>query len=344
MVPAIFGLAGTALSAEERAFFADADPAGYILFARNVADRQQLRSLTDALRTIHGRDRLLIAIDQEGGRVARMRPPEWPAYPAGAAFARLWGTAPASAIAAARANAEALGSDLAEVGISVDCWPLVDVRRPGADDIIGDRALGEEPRQVAALARATLEGLAAAGVAGVIKHMPGHGRALADSHLALPVVAASAAELASDLAPFQTLCAADAPHRPTMGMTAHITYPGWDADLPATISPRIIADVIRGAIGFDGLLITDDIDMAALAGPVPTRAARAIAAGCDVALNCWAKMADMVAIATALPTMAAASQRRLADALAITDVPRPPDPDAHAALITARDALLAPAA
>jgi len=344
MVPAIFGLSGTALTADERAFFRDADPAGYILFGRNVETRAQLRALTDELRALHGRDRLLISIDQEGGRVARMKPPEWPAYPAGAAFAALWDVAPASAIAAARANAEALGMDLAEAGISVDYWPCMDVREAGTHEVIGDRALGDEPLRVAALGRAILEGLGAAGVAGVIKHMPGHGRARVDSHKALPEVTASRDELARDIAPFKALCAGGddlpAAARPRIGMTAHIRYPVWDAEHPATLSPTIIAEVIRGEIGFSGLLITDDIDMEALGGPVPQRAARAIAAGCDIVCNCWAKMDEMVGIAQAVPAMGDGALARLADALAATCVPHAPDAAAHAALIATRDALL----
>ncbi|HEX8057291.1 MAG TPA: glycoside hydrolase family 3 N-terminal domain-containing protein, partial [Novosphingobium sp.] len=176
MTPAIFGIAGLALSADERAFFRDADPAGYILFARNCGSREQLRALTDDLRAIHGREKTFICIDQEGGRVARMKPPEWLAFPPGGVFDALYDLAPASAIEAARVNAQALGLDLAEVGISVDCHPVIDVRQPGAHDVIGDRAFGTEPLRVAALGRAVLDGLAAAGVAGVIKHMPGHGR------------------------------------------------------------------------------------------------------------------------------------------------------------------------
>src|SRR6187397_233286 len=205
MTPAIFGLSGHALSADERAFFRDADPAGYILFGRNVVDRAQLRALTDDLRAIHGRERLLVSIDQEGGRVARMKPPEWDSFPPGAAFASLWQVAPASAIEAVRANAEALGHDLAEVGVTVDYLPLLDVRQPGAHDVIGDRALGSEPMQVAALGRATLDGLARAGVSGCVKHMPGHGRAAADSHKELPTVEAGESELETDLEPFRTL-------------------------------------------------------------------------------------------------------------------------------------------
>src|SRR5690606_23278834 len=284
MTPAIFGLTGLALSSDERAFFREADPAGYILFGRNVQDRAQLRALTDELRTIHGREHLLVSIDQEGGRVARMRPPEWTAFPPGEAFARLWQVAPASAIEAARANAEALGLDLAEVGVTVDYLPLLDVRQPGGHDVIGDRALGEEPMQVAALGRAVLDGLARAGITGCIKHMPGHGRASADSHKELPTVEATAEELETDLEPFRTL------HEAPIGMTAHVRYTAWDTENPATLSRVVIDEVIRGRIGFEGLLLTDDIDMEALDGSVPDRAERAIAAGCDIVLNCWAKM------------------------------------------------------
>src|SRR5688500_7817722 len=305
MTPARFGLSGPALTGEERAFFREADPAGYILFGRNVVDRAQLRALTDSLRAIHGRERLLVSIDQEGGRVARMKPPEWEAFPPGEAFAKLWQVAPASAIDAARANAEALGRDLAEVGFSVDYLPLLDVRRPGAHDVIGDRALGEEPMQVAALGRAVLDGLARAGVTGCIKHMPGHGRARADSHKELPTVEASDAELETDLEPFRTL--RDAP----IGMTAHVRYTAWDAGNPGTLSPVVVNDVIRDRIGFSGLLLTDDIDMEALEGSVPERSERAIAAGCDVVLNCWAKMDDMVGIVERLPAMSDETAGRL---------------------------------
>ena len=331
MTPAIFGLAGHALTADERAFFREADPAGYILFGRNVEDRAQLRALTDDLRAIHGRERLLVSIDQEGGRVARMKPPEWEAFPPGEAFARLWQVAPASAIEAARANAEALGRDLAQVGVTVDYLPLLDVRHPGAHDVIGDRALGEQPMQVAALGRAVLDGLARAGVTGCVKHMPGHGRACADSHMELPTVEASEAELENDLEPFRTL--ADAP----IGMTAHVRYTAWDTDNPGTLSPFVVEDVIRRKIGFAGLLLTDDIDMEALDGSVPERSERAIAAGCDVVLNCWAKMDDMVGIAERLPAMSEAASERLERALAGTG--EAPEAD-RGELIARRDALL----
>lgn len=332
MTPAIFGLSGLTLTADERAFFKDADPAGYIVFGRNVESRAQLRALTDALRDIHGRDRLLITIDQEGGRVARMKPPEWLAYPAGAAFDRLYDIAPASAIEAARANAEALGHDLAEVGITCTHAPVLDVRQPGAHDVIGDRAYGSEPLRVAALGRAVLDGLARAGVVGTIKHMPGHGRAMADSHKELPTVTASEAELESDIAPFKAL--ADAP----MAMTGHICFTAWDADHPATQSPFVIAEIIRKTIGFDGLLLTDDLDMEALDGTVPQRAEVALAAGCDIALNCWAKLDDMAGIATRCPAMSAATADRLERALAVTrlDGAR----GIQAELLAKRDALL----
>ncbi|MET0179959.1 MAG: beta-N-acetylhexosaminidase [Novosphingobium sp.] len=312
MTPAIFGLAGLALSADERAFFRDAEPAGYILFGRNIEDREQLRALTDDLRALHGRERTFICIDQEGGRVARMLPPEWRAFPPGEAFDRLYDLAPISAIEAARANAEALGLDLAEVGISVDCLPLLDVRRPGAHDVIGDRAFGSEPLRVAALGRATLAGLARAGIAGVVKHMPGHGLTTTDTHKALPTVTAGEDELETDLAPFRALNDA------AIGMTGHLLFTAWDADNPATLSPFVIREVIRRRIGFDGLLLTDDLDMAALSGTVPERAARAIAAGCDIALNCWARMDDMVGIAAALPAIGDEALARLDRALAPT--------------------------
>lgn len=333
MTPAIFGLSGTSLSPDERAFFRDADPAGYILFARNIESREQLRALTDDLRGLHGRERLLISIDQEGGRVARMKPPVWDAYPSAWTFAELWAVAPASAMEAARANAHLLGLDLAEVGITVDYAPLLDVRHPSGHDVIGDRALGSDPLAVAALGRSVLEGLASAGVTGCIKHIPGHGRATADSHSELPVVTASAAELEADLAPFRKLASAP------IGMTAHVLYTAWDSANPATLSPRIIAEVIRGDIGFSGLLLTDDIDMQALAGSILERGERAIAAGCDLVLNCWAKMQDMVGLASRLPPMSAAAAARLDAALAWPDSQRQ-EAD-RAALAAQRDALLA---
>ena len=334
MTPAIFGLSATVLTAEERAFFREADPAGYIIFGRNIANRDQLRALTDSLRELHGREKTFICIDQEGGRVARMKPPEWLDYPAGQAFDRLYDLAPASAIEAARANAQAIGHDLAEVGINVDCLPLLDVRQADANNVIGDRALGSEPMRVAALGRAVLDGLARAGVAGTIKHMPGHGRTSTDTHKAMPTVTATLAELEADIAPFRSL--ADTP----IGMTGHLLFTAWDADNPATLSPFVIEEVIRRQIGFDGLLLTDDLDMESLSGTVPSRAARAVAAGCDIALNCWARMEDMIGICEALPDMSAKTHARLERALAVTSIVRQPLSD-HGALIAKRDALLA---
>lgn len=334
MVPAIFGLSGLELTADERAFFLDADPAGYILFGRNIESREQVRALTDSLRALHGRDRLLITIDQEGGRVARMKPPVWAAYPAGAAFDALYDIAPASAIEAARANAEALAVDLAEVGISCTHAPVLDVRAEGAHDVIGDRAYGFEPMRVAAIGRAVLDGLAGGGVAGTIKHIPGHGRAAADSHKELPTVTASEAELERDMAPFKALSGA------AMGMTAHVRYTAWDAENPGTLSPFVVGEIIRQRIGFDGLLLTDDMDMQALSGPVPDNAARALAAGCDIALNCWAKMDDMVGIARTCPDIRADSAARLERALEPTRVPQDRTSE-QGELIAKRDSLLA---
>ena len=335
MTPAIFGLSGLALSADERAFFREADPAGYILFGRNVGTRAQLRALTDELRALHGRARTFVCIDQDGGRVARMTPPEWLAFPPGEAFDKLYDLAPISAIEAARANAEALGLDLAEAGINVDCLPLLDVRQPGANDVIGDRAFGCEPLRVAALGRATLDGLARAGVAGVIKHMPGHGRTTTDTHKAMPTVTASVEELETDLAPFRALKDA------SIAMTGHLLFTAWDADNPATLSSFVIGEIIRRQIGFDGLLLTDDLDMEALDGTIPERAARAVAAGCDLALNCWARMDDMIGIAKALPAITPEAAARLDRALAPTTDFAGPPPGDQAALLDKRDRLLA---
>lgn len=332
MLSAIFSLSGPTISAAERGLFRDADPAGYILFARNCVDRAQLRALTDDLRALSGRDALPILIDQEGGRVARLKPPQWPAFPAGEAFAALYEKAPISAIEAARVNAVALGLMLAAVGINVDCLPLLDVRQPGADDIIGDRALGDEPMQVTALGRAQLDGLAAAGCVGVVKHIPGHGRAMADSHKELPIIDATDEELEIDLAPFRAL--KDAP----MAMVAHVLYQAWDAERAASISPTIIAGIIRERIGFDGLLMTDDIGMEALTGTAAERARAAIDAGCDLALHCSGKLDEMAAIAAALPPLSQPGLERLERAMAKAGEAEIGD---FAAFIEKRDALLA---
>ncbi|MEP3420492.1 MAG: beta-N-acetylhexosaminidase [Erythrobacter sp.] len=336
MIPAIFGCSGPTLTADERAFFKEADPAGYILFGRNCVDPVQLRALTDDLRDLHGRDRLLISIDQEGGRVARLRPPNWAAYPAGEAFDKLFDLAPASAIEAARASAKAMALELSAMGITVDYHPPLDVRQPGAHDVIGDRSLGSNPMQVAAIGRAILDGLAAGGVTGCVKHMPGHGRSMVDTHKEMPTVHASAEELEHDIAPFRSLNSA------LIGMTGHLKFPVWDADHPATLSETIIRDVIRGAIGFDGLLLTDDIDMEALDGTIPERSARAHAAGCDIILNCWAKMDHMAGICDVLPTMGELTKERLDCALSATRI-ADTIPEERDELLAKRDALLATA-
>lgn len=337
MKPVIFGLAGETVSDDERALFRACDPAGYILFGRNIADPVQLRALTDSLREIAGRDDLFIMIDQEGGRVARMRPPQWPAFPAAGEFAALYDIAPSSMIEAARCNARALGAMLAQAGITANAAPVLDVRQEGASDIVGDRAYGDEPMRVAALGRATLDGLRDGGVVGIVKHMPGHGRALVDSHHALPTVTASAEELALDMAPFRTL------HRAPAGMTAHIVYTAWDEERPASLSPRVIGEIIRGEIGFDGLLMSDDLDMKALNGAADELAAGVVAAGCDLALNCWGRMDEMTAIAARLPEMRGASRERLDRAMATISAGPDADWPIDRALAT-RDALLARAA
>ena len=333
MKPVIFGLSGLELSPAERSFFTAAEPAGYILFKRNIATRAQVRALTDSLRALSGRDDVPILIDQEGGSVARMRPPEWPAFPAGPAFDRLYDIAPISAIEAARANAEAIALMLAEVGINVDCLPLLDVAQPDTTEAIATRAFGSDPMRVAALGKATLDGLQRGGVVGVVKHMPGHGRAKLDTHYHLPTVTATDAELEIDLQPFARL--SDAP----MGMTSHIVFEAWDPARPATLSPIVIEQIIRQRIGFDGLLMTDDIDMKALSGTAGDKAAGSIAAGCDLVLDCWGRMDEMEDIAARLGEISAISRARLDRAMASVAGVRG-DGD-FAALIAKRDALLA---
>ena len=310
MQAAIYGLCGPELTPEERAFFLETDPAGYILFRRNCVDRQQLLRLTDELRALHGRADLPILIDQEGGRVARMQPPEWPSFPRGEAFDRLYQTAPSSAIEAARMNARAIALTLKSVGINVNCLPMLDVRQPGASDIVGDRAYGGDPMQVSALGRAVLDGMASAGVIGVVKHMPGHGRALVDSHKELPVVTATAEELEVDLEPFERL--REAP----MGMVAHILFTAWDRERPSSQSPLIIEEIIRGRIGFHGFLMTDDIGMEALSGSAGERSAAALAAGCDCTLHCSGKFEEMLDVASHVGELNPDAEARLGRAMA----------------------------
>ena len=333
MQAAIYGLAGETLSEEERAFFKDADPAGYILFRRNCISKEQVLSLTDALRSLHGRDDVPILIDQEGGRVARFQPPVWPEFPCAGRFANLYQVSPISAIEAARVNAQAIALVLRECGINVNCLPLLDVRQPGAHDIIGDRALGSEPMQVAALGRVVIEGMREGGVVGVIKHIPGHGRSMADSHKELPVVRASEEELEIDLRPFRTL------NRAPMGMTAHLVYTAWDAERPGSLSPKVIGDIIRGRIGFDGWLMSDDLGMHALSGGFDERARGVLAAGCDVALHCSGDMAEMIGIAEGASAMTPQGLERLERAMAT--VAGAGEGASYEELAAKRDALLA---
>lgn len=316
---AILGCAGPALSAEEAAFFADADPWGFIVFARNVESPEQLSALTASLREAVGRD-APVFVDQEGGRVQRLRPPHWRAAPPAALFGALYARDPEAGLAATRLNHRLLAHELRAVGLDADCAPCLDLCVKDADPIIGDRAYGADPEAVAALGRAALEGLHAGGVAGVIKHIPGHGRADVDSHEKLPVVPADAAALAQDTAAFRALADAE------MAMTAHVVYAAWDADHPATTSSAVIAKVIRGAIGFDGLLMSDDLSMKALSGAMRARAEAAFAAGCDMALHCNGDRAEMEAVVAAAPRLEGEASRRADAAAAVRKPPAPPEP------------------
>jgi beta-N-acetylhexosaminidase len=304
----ILGCAGPELSGEERAFFREAQPWGFILFKRNVENPGQLRALTGALRACVGRPDAPVLIDQEGGRVQRLGPPHWPVYPPGGAYGAL---APPLRREMARLGARLIAHDLAGVGINVDCLPVLDVPTPGAHDVIGDRAYDASPDGVASLGRAAAEGLIAGGVAPVIKHIPGHGRAGADSHKALPVVEASLAELeARDFAPFRAL--RDMP----MAMTAHVVYTAIDRTHPATTSSRVIGDVIRGAIGFQGLLMSDDISMKALSGDLAGLSRAVLDAGCDVVLHCNGDGAEMRAVVAGAKPLAGQAEARAKAALA----------------------------
>jgi len=307
----IFGCAGPRLSADEAAFFAEVNPWGFILFKRNVETPDQVRRLTDALRACVGRPDAPILIDQEGGRVQRLGPPHWPVYPPGRAYGTLAGNDPLLRREITRLGARLIAHDLATLGINVDCVPVLDVPQAGAHNIIGDRAYGQTPEEVAYLGRAAAEGLIAGGVLPIIKHIPGHGRALADSHLDLPVVDASREALSSvDFAPFRVL--SDMP----MAMTAHVVYAAIDPRRPATTSRRAIRDVIRGEIGFSGLLMSDDLSMKALSGDFAERTRASLAAGCDVVLHCNGDMAEMKPIAEACRPLSGLSRRRAEAALA----------------------------
>ncbi|MBV7256868.1 beta-N-acetylhexosaminidase [Pacificimonas sp. WHA3] len=330
MLPLILGLSGPKLTAAERTLFAAADPAGYILFGRNVQNPVQLRALTDDLRSLSGRGNLPILVDQEGGRVQRLTPPHWRAHPPAELFGRLWDIAPMTAIEAARFHAMAIGAELHAAGISVDCLPLVDVPVAGAHDVIGDRAFGRDPHMVASLGAAILSGLREAGICGIVKHIPGHGRAEADSHEALPLVTATAEELTHDLLPFQKLN--DAP----MAMTAHVTYAALDPDHCASVSHKVIEGTIRGDIGFGGLLMCDDLGMHALAGSLTERMRAALAAGCDAALHCSGDFAENSALAEHAPSISTAARGRLDAAMIWADA----EPDICADAAERRDALI----
>jgi len=318
---AILGCSGPALTREEAAFFRVVKPWGFILFARNVESPDQVRRLVDALRANVGRADAPVLIDQEGGRVQRLGPPHWGRYPPGRAYGDLGGADPTLRREISRLGARLLAHDLAALGINVDCLPVLDVPDPAGHEIIGDRAYGRTPDEVAVMGRAAAEGLIAGGVLPVIKHIPGHGRAKADSHLELPVVDAAWDELdARDFAPFKVL--SDMP----MAMTAHVIYSAVDRKRPATTSKKVIRQVIRGAIGFDGLVMSDDLSMKALAGSFTERAGAALAAGCDVVLHCNGDMAEMKAVLAGTGALKGRAARRAAAALArIAAAPEPFD-------------------
>lgn len=318
LIPAVFGTAGTELGDAERRLFREADPLGFILFARNVGDPEGVRRLVAELRESVGR-RAPVLVDQEGGRVQRLGPPHWPAWPPAAAYGRLARDDPARAEEAARTGHFLMGRELAALGIDVDCAPVLDLAVPGADPVIGDRAFAADPATVARLGRAACEGLGAAGVLPVIKHVPGHGRADADSHHALPVVTADREELSgSDFAPFRAL--ADMP----VAMTAHVVYQAFDGARPLTVSPAGIRDAVRGEVGFDGFLLSDDLSMKALDGTLEARAAASLGAGCDAVLHCNGERAEMERIAADLPPPTAAATARWERAAAWVDERRLP--------------------
>jgi beta-N-acetylhexosaminidase len=306
----ITGLYGIELAADERAFLRAAQPWGLILFKRNIQTTKQVIDLINRVQEAAGTC-LPVFVDQEGGRVQRLGPPQWPAYPCGAAYGRLYRRDPALGIAAARMGARLIAADLLALGITVDCLPLADLFVAGADPVIGDRAYGETPQQVAAIAAAVADGLREGGVLPVLKHIPGHGRATADSHERLPVVDTDRITLeATDFAAFRPL------KNLPLGMTAHVVFTAIDPVLPATTSATIIREVIRGFIGFDGLLMSDDVSMGALSGSIAERIRAALAAGCDVVLHCNGRLDEMEAVAAEAPELRGVSARRADAALA----------------------------
>lgn len=316
----IIGIAGTELAAAERAFIQAERPWGFILFKRNVANPQQTAALVRELRDAAERPDAPVLIDQEGGRVQRLGPPHWPVYPAGAVFSALYDLESAAGLAAARLSARLIAADLADLGITVDCLPLADVPVAGADAVIGDRAYGSEPVKVAAIARAVTDGLEQGGVLPVLKHIPGHGRATADTHHRLPVVDTPRNELErTDFAAFRPL--SDLP----MAMTAHVVFSAIDPAQPATTSATMVEQVIRGVIGFQGLLMSDDVSMNALAGSIAERTRAIFAAGCDLVLHCNGKLDEMQDVARATPELSGRPLDRARLALAARKPPQPFD-------------------
>jgi len=312
----ITGVSGTVLTAAEREFIRGMRPWGFILFKRNVEAPDQVSALVDELRNCLGEADAPVLIDQEGGRVARLGPPHWPVYPPGAVFGALYDLDPALGLNAARLSSRLIAADLTDLGISVDCLPLADVPVAGADAVIGNRAYGTEPSKVAAIARAVAEGLEQGGVLPVLKHIPGHGRAVADSHFRLPTVDTSREELErTDFAAFQSL--ADLP----MAMTAHVVFSALDPAHPATTSATIIRQVIRGVIGFQGLLMSDDVSMNALAGSIAERTRAIVNAGCDMVLHCNGKLDEMRDVARETPELAGEALDRARRALALRRKP-----------------------
>jgi beta-N-acetylhexosaminidase len=319
----MFGCAGRRLDASERAFFRAADPAGFILFARNVDSPAQVRALIEDLRDSIGRPDALVLIDQEGGRVARLGPPHWRAAPAAGRFGTLAGRDVKLGRRAAWLNARLLADELSALGITVDCLPVLDLRVPGAHDIVGDRSYGADADTVSVLGGAACEGLIEGGVLPVLKHIPGHGRAMVDSHHELPVVAVDREALdASDFEPFRRLAGMP------LAMTAHIVYEAIDPVRPATTSATVIGEIIRESIGFDGLLMTDDLSMKALGGRFSDRTAAALAAGCDVALHCSGNRDEMEQVAAAARPLDERGLQRYQRAVATIRAPEPFDQDA----------------
>jgi len=317
----ITGLAGPVLTPDERQFLRDSEPAGLILFQRNCVTPEQLRRLVDEACDAIGHNDTLVLVDQEGGRVQRMQPPQWRSLPAAARLGRAYDRDPERAVACAEAVGRVMAHDLKACGLNANCAPLLDRLVTGAHDIIGDRAFADDNEAIIALARAMTGGLHAGGVVAIGKHVPGHGRARADSHAELPIVEASREELAAtDFAPFQAL----AGHVTAM-MTAHVVYADIDSGDPASTSPTVHTEVIRGAIGFDGLVMSDDLSMRALDGPMAARAARVIKAGSDVALHCNGDLDEMEAVAGAVPILDGAARRRADDCWAVTIQASPTD-------------------